>query len=263
MRAGRIARSQAPGRGFESLQLRDDPREARLAVQLGPGPHVLPAEQETKEVGRADRLDLAAQAVEHAPVDAGEQPPLAPLRRCRRRRRRRSARAAPRRPSRGARAPRSTSDGRDAEARRDRAPRSSVPAAAGARARSRPAPARRRSRRGPPRGRLDHVGDEPPVGPDGRRHASAARPRPSGAALARRRRAGRAAVGDQRLEQVAASPRARPSASGSAPRSSSRSCSSSASRGSGCGLGDDRLDRRRVEARRCARRPRPAARAGR
>ena len=69
------------GRRFEALKVGDHARQARLAVELAAGPDVLPAEEEAQEVGGADRLDLAAQAVEHVPVDAREQAPIAPLRR--------------------------------------------------------------------------------------------------------------------------------------------------------------------------------------
>src|SRR5262249_30096371 len=41
---------------------------------------VLPAREETEELGRADRLDLAAEAVERVTVDAREEPPPAPAR---------------------------------------------------------------------------------------------------------------------------------------------------------------------------------------
>ena len=101
-----------PGAGGDlaALQLRDHLRQPAASLQRRPRAHVLPREQEAHVVGRGRRLDLLAQAVEHAAVDAREQPPIAPLqlvavRRRRPARRARSARAARCPPARRARAP--------------------------------------------------------------------------------------------------------------------------------------------------------------
>src|SRR3954462_5055054 len=40
---------------------------------------MLPVQQEAQEIGRADRLDLRPQAIQRVAMDAGEQPPVAPL----------------------------------------------------------------------------------------------------------------------------------------------------------------------------------------
>ncbi len=39
----------------------------------------LPDEQEAEEIARRDRLDLRAQTADRIAVDAGEEPPVAPL----------------------------------------------------------------------------------------------------------------------------------------------------------------------------------------
>src|ERR1700674_594440 len=68
-----------PGRGqLEALALLDHALEALRAVQLLAGLDVLPGEEEAHEIGRAHGLDLAAEPVEGAPVDAREQAPVAP-----------------------------------------------------------------------------------------------------------------------------------------------------------------------------------------
>ena len=46
---------------------------ARLVVDA------LPDEQEAEEIARRDRLDLRAQTMDRIAVDAGEEPPVAPL----------------------------------------------------------------------------------------------------------------------------------------------------------------------------------------
>src|SRR5207248_10939299 len=64
---------------LETLELADDLEETVAHVQLRAGLHVLPAEEEAHQIGRAHRLDLATETAEGQPVDAGEQPTLAPF----------------------------------------------------------------------------------------------------------------------------------------------------------------------------------------
>jgi len=71
----------AVGRQLESVQLFEDRAEAVDAAQPMRGVHVLPREQEPHEIRRADRLDFRAQPVERVAMDAGQQPPVAPLNR--------------------------------------------------------------------------------------------------------------------------------------------------------------------------------------
>ena len=66
-------------RQLEALELLDHRRQALGALDLVLAGDVLPMEQEAHEVGRADRLDLRAQAIERVAVDAREQAPVAPL----------------------------------------------------------------------------------------------------------------------------------------------------------------------------------------
>ncbi len=222
--------SHAPAAASKPCELLDHRAGARRArAAASPGATCCQASRKRMQSAAADRLDLAAQPVERAAVDAREQPPIAPLHglrvgRPRREapaqdaalqlhrapaRRRRRRRAAPRRAASGR--GRGRADQREPGAHQlDSAPPRSVQAAA-RRAAARP------------------VGLEARGGPGRRRPASAARPRPRRRGRRSRRRAARR-VGDQRVEHSRL-PAARGSrASGSAPRSSRRSCSSSASR---------------------------------
>src|SRR5258706_5862919 len=71
----------AGGGKLETLELLNHRREAFHALHLIFAGDVLPVEEETQELGRADRLDLGSQLVERVAMDAGEQPPVAPLQR--------------------------------------------------------------------------------------------------------------------------------------------------------------------------------------
>src|SRR5204863_297741 len=66
-------------RQLEALELLDDALEAVAAVQLLARLDVLPGEEEAHEIGRAHRLDLAAEPVEGAPMDARQEAAVAPL----------------------------------------------------------------------------------------------------------------------------------------------------------------------------------------
>src|SRR5262249_14004501 len=67
------------GRRLESFQRRQRCRQGALSLQLRLARYVLPRKQEAQEVARRDRLDLRAQTLDGIVVDAGEQPPVAPL----------------------------------------------------------------------------------------------------------------------------------------------------------------------------------------
>src|SRR2546430_1846173 len=64
---------------LEALELLDDALEPVATVQLLARLDVLPREEEAHEIGRAHRLDLAAEPVERAPVDASQEASIAPL----------------------------------------------------------------------------------------------------------------------------------------------------------------------------------------
>ena len=70
-----------PGRRrkLEPVELRNRDPEAFDSHQPVDGRHVLPGEQESHELGGRDRLDVGTQARQRLPVDACEQPPVAPL----------------------------------------------------------------------------------------------------------------------------------------------------------------------------------------
>ena len=55
-------------------------------MHAGVGRDALPAEEETQEIARGDRLDLGAQTLDRVVVDTSEQPALAPFIRDRSRR---------------------------------------------------------------------------------------------------------------------------------------------------------------------------------
>ena len=76
-----------PGDGgsLEALELGHDHFERVRPLHACVGRDPLPAEQETHEVARGDRLDLGAQALDRVVVDTGEQSALAPFLRDRRR----------------------------------------------------------------------------------------------------------------------------------------------------------------------------------
>ena len=68
------------GRGdFVALQLLDDVQRAVRSVKLRAGLQMLPVIQEPHEVAGVHRLDLAAQPAERQPVNACEDPPVAPF----------------------------------------------------------------------------------------------------------------------------------------------------------------------------------------
>ena len=79
MRAGRISVSQAPAGASKPsswatiTSTRIGPLHARIRRDA------LPAQEETQEVARGDRLDLGAQSLDGVAVDPGEQPALAPF----------------------------------------------------------------------------------------------------------------------------------------------------------------------------------------
>ncbi len=66
-------------RRMEPLELADDLGEAARSVEPRARRGVLPAEEEAHQVGAGDGLDLAAQAPQREPVDAGQQSPVAPV----------------------------------------------------------------------------------------------------------------------------------------------------------------------------------------
>src|SRR6266849_2868377 len=68
-----------PRRGghFEAIELVEDRAQAVDAGELVR--HMLPGEEEAREVGRADRLDLRTQAIQRVAMDPSEQSPIAPL----------------------------------------------------------------------------------------------------------------------------------------------------------------------------------------
>jgi hypothetical protein len=53
--------------------------DAIYACQRVRRPRMLPIEEEPHEIGRRDRFDLRAQPIEGVPVNAREQPTIAPL----------------------------------------------------------------------------------------------------------------------------------------------------------------------------------------
>src|SRR4029453_16657096 len=65
---------------LEAFELLDDAGEAFAAMEPERWAHVLPGEEEAHQVGRAHGLDVAPQAVQRPPVDAGEEASVAPLR---------------------------------------------------------------------------------------------------------------------------------------------------------------------------------------
>ncbi len=67
------------GRNFETLQLAQRLQKSALAGQLRLRSEVLPAQQPAHELRRRDRLHLLAQRRDGEVMNAGEQPPLAPL----------------------------------------------------------------------------------------------------------------------------------------------------------------------------------------
>ena len=73
------------GRKFAALQLPDDLQRAIHAVQLAARREVLPAVQKREEFRGGDRLDFAAQPADGQPVDARQQPAMAPFQLRRRR----------------------------------------------------------------------------------------------------------------------------------------------------------------------------------
>ena len=79
MRRGRITGLPRGGGEFGALQLADDLQRAIHAVQLRAGREVLPAIQESVELGGGDGLDLAAQAADGEAVDARQQAAVAPF----------------------------------------------------------------------------------------------------------------------------------------------------------------------------------------
>ena len=213
-----------------------------------PGRTCCHEQQEAQVVGGGRGLDLAAQAVEHAPVDARQQPPIAPLW------------IAPRPSAADQRS--AAQDGAlhlDARQRGVDIGHRDIQTGAEDRGRRRAqqrqvrahdlgqrafalGPGRRAARR-----RLDDVGHEAALGPDRRRPAT----RRSAATQKGRRPAARAAPrgAPRRARRSARPSRApAPAPTGSAPSSSSRSCSSSAFARVGLRLGDHLGDARRVEA---------------
>src|SRR5262249_2862367 len=60
-------------------QRRQRCRQGALSFQPRLARYVLPRKQEAQEVARRNWLDLRAQALDRVMVDAGEQPPVAPL----------------------------------------------------------------------------------------------------------------------------------------------------------------------------------------
>src|SRR5712692_12066889 len=64
---------------LEALELLDDARQALAAMKLQPRLDVLPREEEAHEIGRAHRLDFSPEPVEGTPVNAGQEPPVAPF----------------------------------------------------------------------------------------------------------------------------------------------------------------------------------------
>ena len=69
----------APGRHLEAFELGHHVLEAAWAGHALAVRHVLPGEQEAQVGLGRDRLDLGAQSMEGAAVDAGEEAALAPL----------------------------------------------------------------------------------------------------------------------------------------------------------------------------------------
>ena len=67
------------GRRLEAFELRDDHLDGIRPLHARVRRDALPAEQETQEVARGDRLDLGAQSLDRVVVDPGEQPALAPF----------------------------------------------------------------------------------------------------------------------------------------------------------------------------------------
>ena len=79
MRRGRICDSQAAAEISYPCKLADDVQRAIQAVQLAAGREVLPAEEETDEIGGRDRFDFAAQPADGQAVNARQHAAVAPL----------------------------------------------------------------------------------------------------------------------------------------------------------------------------------------
>ena len=69
---------RADGR-FKRIKLLDDRRQAIRTLHVMFGREPLPFEQETQITLDAHRLNFSAQTIDREPVDAGQQPPLAPF----------------------------------------------------------------------------------------------------------------------------------------------------------------------------------------
>ena len=67
-------------RNLKPLQLPQHFQRAPLARNLRPRRHMLPAQQPLHELRRRNRLDLLAQRGNSQPMNASQQPPLAPFR---------------------------------------------------------------------------------------------------------------------------------------------------------------------------------------
>src|SRR5579863_7738859 len=66
-------------RNLESLQLLQNFQRASFTRCLRPRSHMLPSQQPPQELRRRDRLNLLAQHSNGQPMDAGQQPSLAPF----------------------------------------------------------------------------------------------------------------------------------------------------------------------------------------
>ena len=77
---GQDARSQASAASSKPSSDVEDGAQSVEAGQAARRRDVLPREQEAHEVGRADRLDLGAQAVQRVAMDPRQQPAVAPFR---------------------------------------------------------------------------------------------------------------------------------------------------------------------------------------
>ncbi len=76
---GMISDSQAPAGTLEPLQLRNDRIQRAWTFHPCLARDMLPGKEKAHEIARTDRLDFRAQTMDRVPMNAREQPPLAPF----------------------------------------------------------------------------------------------------------------------------------------------------------------------------------------